>query len=119
MTENKIRPDLSDGENAKTRDLAPEVHNEEQDDEGEQAQSVADEAIGRATTVFGSDSETDHAGGDTEESGSTPDLVDHMKQMVSSGRIDMSAFRGERSDDDEEGLYGEGGIEDDTPRGAE
>ena len=49
----------------------------------------------------------------------TPDLVDHMNQMASSGRIDMSAFRGERSDDDEEGLYGEDGIEDDTPRGAE
>ena len=42
-----------------------------------------------------------------------------MNQMASSGHIDMGAFRGERSDDDEEGLYGEGGIEEDTPRGAE
>jgi len=119
MTENKTRPDLSDGENAKTRDLAPEAHNAEQDDEGEQAQSVADEALGRATTVFGSEGDTERTSGEDDESGGTQDLVDHMKQMVSSGRIDMSAFRGERSDDDEEGLYGEGGIEDDTPRGAE
>ena len=101
------------------QDLAPEAHNVEQDDEGAQAQALADEAIGRATAVFGSDADTDHASGDTEETGSTPDLVDHMKQMVSSGRIDMGAFRGERSDDDEEGTYGESGIEDDTPRGAE
>jgi len=42
-----------------------------------------------------------------------------MKQMVSSGRIDMGAFRGERNDDDEEGMLGEAGIDDDTPRGAE
>lgn len=41
-----------------------------------------------------------------------------MRQMVSSGIIDMGAYRGERSDDDEEGMLGEAGIEDDTPRGA-
>ena len=46
------------------------------------------------------------------------DLVDHMRQMERSGRIDMDAYRGERSDDDEDGELGEGGIEDDEPRGA-
>ena len=96
-------------------DLAPEAHNTEQDDEGAQAQTVADEALrGRGESV--SDSEK-VPGGDPGDG--VPDLVDHMNQMASSGRIDMSAFRGERSDDDEQGLYGEDGIEDDTPRGAE
>jgi hypothetical protein len=35
-----------------------------------------------------------------------------MKQMESSGRIDMDAYRGERNDDDEEGLFGEAGEDD-------
>lgn len=106
-------------ENFVQRDLAPETHNDEQDDESAQAQSLADEALGRATTVFGSDEETERVGDDPDEiGGATPDIVDHMKQMVSSGRIDMGAFRDERSDDDEEGYFGEGGIDDDTPRGA-
>lgn len=97
------------------QDLAPEAHNSEQDDEGAQAQTLADEALrGRGERL--SDSEKVRSG---EPDDGTPDLVDHMNQMASSGRIDMSAFRGERSDDDEEGIYGEDGIEDDTPRGAE
>ena len=96
-------------------DLAPEAHNTEQDDEGSQAQTVADEAL-RGGREIVSDSEK-VPGGDPGDG--TPDLVVHMNQMASSGRIDMSAFRGERSDDDEEGLYGQDGIEDDTPRGAE
>ena len=96
-------------------DLAPEAHNSEQDDEGAQAQTVADEALRGGREIL-SDSEKVPGG---EPDDGTPDLVDHMNQMTSSGRIDMSAFRGERSDDDEEGLYGQDGIEDDTPRGAE
>jgi len=38
-----------------------------------------------------------------------PDLVDRMKQMDASGRLDFDAFRGERNDDDEEGMLGEQG----------
>jgi len=30
----------------------------------------------------------------------------------------MSAYRGERSDDDEEGMLGDGGIDDDNPPGS-
>ena len=41
-----------------------------------------------------------------------------MRQMERSGRIDMDAYRGERSDDDEEEELGPGGVEDDQPRGA-
>lgn len=113
------RPLHSDDLSPETgKDTAPETSNPEQEDESAQAQSVADEAISRATTVLGADSDSERVSGPEDDTGSTPDLVDHMKQMVSSGHIDMSAFRGERSDDDEEGFYGEGGIEDETPRGA-
>jgi hypothetical protein len=99
-------------------DLPPEAHNQEQDDAPTQAQTLADEALGRATAVLGAE-DSERVAGQGDEAGSTPDLVDHMKQMVSSGRIDMGAFRGERNDDDEEGMLGEAGIDDDTPRGAE
>ncbi|WP_321327684.1 hypothetical protein [uncultured Parasphingorhabdus sp.] len=34
------------------------------------------------------------------------DTVDHMKQMVESGRIEGGAFAGERNDDDEESDLG-------------
>ena len=98
---------------------APETFNSEQEDGDTQAQTVADEAIDRATSVLGEQGESEKVSGGIDDEGSdAQDLVDHMNQMVSSGHIDMSAFRGERSDDDEEGMYGEGGIDDDTPRGA-
>ena len=121
MAGNKpIDPAQNDsGENFDGRELAPEAHNAEQDDEQAQAQTLADQAIGRVTGASGEDGETVRAGDDPDEPGAgTPDVVDHMKQMVTSGRIDMGAFRGERSDDDEEGYYGEQGIDDNTPRGA-
>lgn len=96
--------------------LAPEAHNQSQDDSGEQAQTLADEALGRASAFEFGESEKV---GDNPDGDSTPDLVDTMNQMVSSGHIDMGAFRGERSDDDEEDAYGEQGMEDEGPRGAE
>ena len=91
-------------------DLAPEAHNSEQDDEVSQAQTHADEALAGLIESF-SDSEKVGGGG--------PDLIDHMNQMATSGRIDMSAFRGERNDDDETGFYGEDAEEDEFPHGAE
>ncbi len=90
---------------ARQPDLAPETVNSEQDDEPTQAQSVADEALGRATSAFGlDDTEKATSGDDTDD---VQDLVDKMRQMESSGHIDMGAYRGERSDDDEEGMFGE------------
>jgi len=91
-------------------DLAPETANPEQEDEGAQAQSIADEAAGRSTDDFGLD-DTEKGPGEI-EGDEGQDLVDHMRQMESSGTIDMSAFRGERNDDDEEGMYGESAEED-------
>ena len=119
-------PDSDAGEDRADATLPPEAHNESQDDEGEQAQSVADEALGRRQGYDDADldeSERVSGGHSTalgdEESGSAPDLVDTMKEMVRGGRIDMSAFRGERNDDDEEDGLGPQGLEDDWPRGAE
>ncbi len=109
---------MIDREKPNSDNTAPETVNSEQEDGDTQAQTVADEAISRATSVLGEQGESEHAADQGEGDSGAQDLVDHMKQMVSSGVIDMSAYRGERSDDDEEGMYGEGGIEDDTPRGA-
>jgi hypothetical protein len=91
---------------------APENVNSEQEDGDAQAQTVTEEAISRATSVLGEQGETERVHGGDDGSGDAQDLVDHMNQMVSSGVIDMSAYRGERSDDDEEGMYGESGVED-------
>ena len=92
---------------------APETVNREQDDEGAQAQSVA-EAARRERPL--ADSEKVKSGDETEDA---QDVVDRMRQMERSGRIDMDAYRGERSDDDEPGQLGPGGDEDEGPRGAE
>ncbi len=84
--------------------IAPETHNSEQEDESTQAQSVAEEALGRASSGIGAEPTEKVKSGN--EGDNVQDLVDHMKQMETSGRIDMSAFAGERNDDDEEGSFG-------------
>ena len=91
---------------------APEARNREQDDEAAQAQSVA-EAARREARLEDSDKKPSGDASDAAQ-----DLVDQMRQMERSGRIDMDAYRGERSDDDEEDELGPGGVEDDEPRGA-
>ena len=106
--------------NAADNDQAPEAHNQSQDDAGEQAQTLADEALGRESDFGEGESEKPEYDSISDTDGdSTPDLVDTMEQMVSSGHIDMGAFRGERNDDDEEDGLGEQGLEGDGPRGAE
>ena len=86
--------------------LAPETVNDEQEDEASQAHAVAGEARGRGTGPGLEDSEKVKTG---EENDDVPDLVDHMREMDRSGRIDLDAYRGERNDDDEEGLLGKAG----------
>ena len=104
MTEQgKGYDDSDDGEDKQTRTLAPENDNSEQDDASSQAQTVADQAMLRETETGLGDSEKVPGG---IEDFDAPDLVDHMEQMVSSGHIDMSAFRGEPNLDDEEGAFG-------------
>ena len=93
--------------------IGPEGVNLPQQDESTQTQTVADEILGRAQGGPAlSDSEKVSGGIDDFD---TPDIVDHMNQMVTSGRIDMSAFRGERSDDDVDDYFGQQGVEDDYP----
>ncbi|HWT41100.1 MAG TPA: hypothetical protein VN152_00505 [Sphingopyxis sp.] len=91
---------------------APEARNREQDDEEAQAQTVAEAA--RRDRRQG-DSDKVSSGDDSDD---VQDLVDHIRQMERSGVIDMDAYRGERSDDDEDDELGPGGVEDDEPRGA-
>ena len=114
--QDKTPPPQSLDDAANPPDLAPETHNAEQDDEAAQAQTLAEEALRRRSEFEGS--ETDRSPSPGDDSGSTPDLVDRMNQMVLSGRIDMSAYRGERSDDDEDGTLGKQGDEPDFPRGS-
>jgi hypothetical protein len=92
--------------------LAPETHNSEQDDEGEQAQTLADEALGRNPGDYGSPTESIKVNGTNFEEDSTQDLVDHMRDMERSGRIDMGAYRGEDNMDDNEEKYGDIGGDD-------
>ena len=89
-------------------DQAPELHNAEQDDEREQAQAVADDALrGVARDPSPLDSEKpDDDGGLLDDS--SQDLIDKMRDMEQSGRIDMGAYRGEPNLDDEDETYGEG-----------
>lgn len=89
---------------------APEAVNQEQRD-FPQAQDVAEEAQNLACdpneeSVRGSLSNPAAVVPQDEQ-----DVVDHMHQMVEDGRIDYSAYRGERSDDDEPEQLGVEGME--------
>ncbi len=87
----------------KPEGLAPETHNSEQDDEPGQAQTVAAEAMAQRRQGSGESTK----GGKGIEGASGQDLVDHMREMERSGHIDMGAFRGEPSMDDEDDTYGD------------
>jgi hypothetical protein len=106
MTDNERETprDGSDGE--QQRDLAPELYNDEQEDESTQTQDVASDALGNEARHA---SPLDSIKGDSDSGlmdDSTQDLVDHMRDMEQSGRIDMSAYRGEPNHDDNEDRYG-------------
>lgn len=103
MPDTKTRPSSFDGERKQTDELAPENENSEQLSGDSQAQTVADQAMDRATAVFGTDS--DHAKSAPGEA-DAQDLVDHMKQMDRSGEIDMSAYKPEPNHDDNVDKYG-------------
>ena len=95
--------------------LAPEMHNDEQDDHRMQAQEVTEDA--RQLTP-GSDSPTESEKGPGDSgllNDSTQDTIDRMKDMEQSGRIDMDAYRGEPNMDDNEDKYGPGNKLDDLP----
>ena len=92
---NKPHPHSSSAEQA------PELHNAEQDDEQEQTQTVAEEARNKDGETSPLDSEKVDEEGEV-MGDSSQDLVDRMRDMEQSGRIDMTAYRGEPNMDDDE-----------------
>jgi hypothetical protein len=84
--------------------MAPETHNDEQDDERSQAQTVSQDAQAEQLRSPTESEKGDNSSGLMGDS--TQDTVDHMRDMESSGRVDMGAYRGEPNHDDNEGKYG-------------
>ena len=79
----------------------PDLQNSEQSEAGTQAQDVAADAQ-RSLGDDALESERVQANDPTELlPDDTPDLIDHMNDMLNSGRIDMDAFQGEEPMDDE------------------
>lgn len=102
-----IEPEMS---SPGAESLPPETVNSSQEDEDAQSQTLAAAAGGHDTADFAlEDSEKTPSHGEEDD---VQDLVDHMHYMVRSGSIDMDAYRGERSDDDEDGMFGPGGDND-------
>ena len=101
MTDRKV-----ESQEMRQSGLAPETHNDEQDDHRSQAQEVAEQAQ-QLTSETGSPTESIKGDNKSGLMGdSTQDTIDHMRDMESSGRIDMDAYRGEPNHDDNEGKYG-------------
>jgi hypothetical protein len=92
--------------------FAPETHNDEQDDHLSQAQEIAEEARNHRSERSPLDSVKVNSGSDDD---SSQDLIDHMRDMETSGRIDMDAYAGEENLDDNEDKYGEENRVDDLP----
>ena len=112
MSDTNKKPDnplnvdgVGESQEARQADLAPETHNDEQDDHRAQAQEIAQELTpktGSPTESVKSDNSSGLMGD------STQDTVDHMRDMESSGRVDMGAYRGEPNHDDNVDKYGKG-----------
>ncbi|MGB3738456.1 MAG: hypothetical protein WA948_03795 [Pontixanthobacter sp.] len=104
MTDSKN--DKPTSQEQRQADLAPETHNNEQDDHRAQAQEVAKQA--RALTEeTGSPTESrkDTSTDDPMGTG-VKDTIDQMREMESSGTIDMGAFKGEPNHDDNVDKFG-------------
>ncbi|QYJ07117.1 hypothetical protein [Qipengyuania flava] len=87
--------------------LAPETHNDEQDDHRNQAQEVAEQAQQVTSETASPTESTKGPNSSGLMNDSTQDTIDHMRDMESSGRIDMDAYTGEPNHDDNVDKYGE------------
>ena len=86
--------------------LAPETHNDEQDDHRSQAQEIAMQAKMHAHNAAGAtESEKPESPGVDNVAGSESDLIDEMRAMEDSGKIDNGAFAGEPNHDDNTKKY--------------
>nr|WP_240048872.1 hypothetical protein [Parerythrobacter lutipelagi] len=95
---------------------APELHNSEQDDSMSQAHNVAKQARDHASHVAGA-TESTKSDNDVPMGASPQDTIDHMRDMESSGRIDMDAYAGEPNHDDNVDKYGKDNRPGDLPKG--
>lgn len=86
--------------------LAPEMHNDEQDDHRSQAQEIALQAKQHAANVAGATEslKMDSPGIDG-VAGNETDMIDQMREMEDTGRIDNGAFAGEPNHDDNVSKY--------------
>ena len=105
--DNPLKVDgVGESQEARQADLAPETHNDEQDDHRAQAQEIAQDAQ-ELTPKTGSPTESVKSDNSSGLMGdSTQDTVDHMRDMESSGRVDMGAYNGEPNHDDNVDKYG-------------
>lgn len=88
-------------------DFPPETHNDEQDDHRMQAQEVAEQALHTAPAGPGSTESEKGRGNSGLMGNSTQDVIDHMRDMELSGRIDDDAYNGEPNHDDNVDKYGD------------
>lgn len=92
--------------NGRPTGLAPETHNAEQDQRDEQAQDIAVDAQKEENSEpGGTESRKAPSPGVDNVAGHETDLVDVMRRMEDSGKIDNSAFSGEPDHDDEPSRY--------------
>ncbi|WP_379923101.1 hypothetical protein [Erythrobacter sp. R86502] len=92
--------------------LAPETHNSEQDESGQQAQDLAREAQNDTNEKpGGTESRKAPSPGVDNVAGHETDLVDVMRNMEDTGEIDNSAFSGEPDHDDEPARYHDSGVD--------
>lgn len=86
--------------------LAPETHNDEQDDHRRQAQEVAAEAQSdESDEPGGTESRKPASPGIDNVAGNESDMIDEMRRMEDTGEIDHSAYAGEPNHDDNTGKY--------------
>ena len=115
MTDKRVPDKKPESQEERQSGLAPEMHNDEQDDHRDQAQQVTQEARG-LTPATDTPTESEKGGGETDlMNDATQDTIDRMKDMEQSGRVDMDAFRGEPNHDDNQDKYGPGNKLDDKP----
>lgn len=111
MKERPEQPErnASTSANGRPAGLAPENHNSEQEQRGEQAQDVAADAQDPTKKrPGGTESRKRPSPGVDNVAGSEIDLVDEMRRMEDTGMIDNSAFVGEPNHDDTPGKYDPG-----------
>ena len=87
-------------------DLAPETHNDEQDDHMSQAHNIAQQAREHAANAASPTESLKVASPAVDGvAGSETDLIDEMQDMEDSGIIDNGAYAGEPNHDDDTSKY--------------